>query len=73
MTSKTNVITETYLPQSGNRKRIITKTSSFAQGDSPHGEEVAGHTAGMIGQGNAMAHGRYMADLNNVVVYRKDW
>ena len=71
MTSKTTVVTETYLPSGiGKSDGIVTRTSTFSEGDSSRAEVVAGHTAGMIGQGNAIAHGKYMADLTNVV-YRK--
>jgi hypothetical protein len=71
VTSKTTVVTETY-PHSGMGRSggIVTRTSTLSEGDSSRAEVVAGHTAGMIGQGNAMAHGKYMADLSNIV-YRK--
>jgi len=71
MASRTRVATETYLPNSDNGKRIATNTSTWAEGGSPLEKEIAGHTAGMIGQGNAIAHARYMADRGNTILYRK--
>lgn len=73
MTSKTKVVTETYLPRKGDNSRIRTSTSTYAWGNTPHTEQVAGNTAGMIGQGNAMAHADYMKGIANMDIYKKKW
>ena len=72
MTSKTRVTTESYLPPLGNaRERIMTKTTTWASGDTPLAETVAGDTAGMIGQGNVLGHGKYLSGLKSSVIYKK--
>ena len=73
MSSRTNVVTHTYLPDGGNNKSIVTRTSTVADGDSPLERQTAGYTAGIVGQGNAMAHGRYMAEVGKIIVERKEW
>ncbi len=70
MASKTRVITSTYLPL-GKSNRIATDTSTYSDGRSPLEKEIAGHTAGMVGQGTAIAHAKYMAERGSSVVYRK--
>jgi hypothetical protein len=70
MSSRTRVITTTYLPK-GNSNNIATDTSTYSNGGSPLEKEIAGHTAGMVGQGNAIAHSKYMAEKGNDVIYRR--
>jgi len=71
MASRTHVVTETYIPRGSKGKGITTETSTFSEGGTPLEKEIAGHTAGMVGQGNAMAHGRYMSEVGKTSVYRK--
>jgi len=73
MPSRTHVVTNTYLPDVRSEKNITTVTSTFSDGDTPLEKQTAGYTAGMVGQGNAMAHGRYMAEVGKIIVERKEW
>jgi len=69
MPSRTEVTTDSYLrPDSG--AEIRTNTSTWSDGDSPLEKEIGGHTAGMVGQGNALAHSRYLSERDKPIIYR---
>jgi hypothetical protein len=71
MASRTHVLTETYLPNRGNGKSILTDTTTWSEGETLLEKEIAGHTAGMVSQGNSIGHSRYMSESHNAVVYRR--
>lgn len=70
MACRTSIYTETNLPDGRNGDRIVTQSSTWSDGDSPLESEVAGHTAGMVAQGNAIAHGRYLSNRGRTEFHR---
>ncbi len=58
MASRTEVTTNTNLTNG-----MTSKTTTWTEGDSTVDKQVAGYTAGMIGDGQVKAHGDYFSAI----------
>jgi hypothetical protein len=65
MSSKSRISTTTY----GHDNKINSVTNASSDGDSPHGEFVAGMTAGEIGKGHSMGHADYLSRTKSMEIY----
>lgn len=65
VSSRSRIKTTTY----GYGNKISSETDAFSSGSSPHGEYVAGMTAGEIGKGHSQGHSDYLKGVASVKTY----